>query len=105
MITAELAKKIDLLPQESYSKVEDFVEQLIALNMQEDKETAFRIFTDKMNEAEQCVRENGYYTEEEVEAEWELEEMADIKRASFSESAEQGSHKLTETVAACTGPA
>ena len=48
MITAELAKKIDLLPLESYSKVEDFVEQLIALNMQEDKETAFRIFTDKM---------------------------------------------------------
>ena len=62
-------KKIDLLPQESYSKVEDFVEQLIALNTQEDKETAFRIFTDKMNEAEQCVRENGYYTEEEVEVE------------------------------------
>ena len=29
MITTELTRKIDLLPQESYNKVESFVEQLI----------------------------------------------------------------------------
>ncbi len=69
MITAELTRKIDLLPQESYSKVEDFVEQLIAFNLQADKENAFRIFMDKMNDAERSVQEKGYYTEEEVEAE------------------------------------
>lgn len=68
MIAAELAKKIDLPPQESYSKVEDFAEEL-ARNVQVDKETAFKTFMVKMNEAEQSVRENGYYTEEEVEAE------------------------------------
>lgn len=69
MITAELTRKIDLLPQESYSKVEDFVEQLIAFNVQADKENAFRIFMDKMNDAERSVQEKGHYTEEEVEAE------------------------------------
>lgn len=30
MLTAELTRKIDLLPRESYIKVENFVEQLIA---------------------------------------------------------------------------
>ena len=42
MLTAELTRKIDLLPRESYIKVENFVEQLIALNQQTEKESAFR---------------------------------------------------------------
>ncbi len=69
MLTAELTRKIDLLPQESYIKVENFVEQLIALNQHSDKEDAFRTFMDKMNLAERYVQENGYYSEEEVEKE------------------------------------
>ena len=69
MITAELTRKIDLLPQESYIKVENFVEQLIASNIQADKENAFKTFMDKMNAAEKSVQENGYYSEEEVEEE------------------------------------
>ena len=69
MITAEFTRKIDLLPQESYNKVENFVEQLIALNAKASKEKAFKTFMDKMNAAEKSVQENGYYTEEEVEKE------------------------------------
>ncbi len=69
MLTAELTRKIDLLPQESYIKVENFVEQLIASDQNSDKEDAFRTFMDKMNLAERSVQENGYYSEEEVEKE------------------------------------
>ena len=67
MITAELTKKINLLPKESYSQVECFVEQLIEANNR--KEQALKIFMNKMNLAEKSVQENGYYTEEEVEEE------------------------------------
>ena len=69
MLTAELTRKIDLLPRESYIKVENFVEQLIALNQHYDKEDAFRTFMDKMSLAEKSVQENGYYSEEEAEEE------------------------------------
>ena len=69
MITAELTRKIGLLPQESYNKVERFVEQLIALNSQANKENAFKTFMDKMASAEKSVQENGFYSEEEVEEE------------------------------------
>ena len=69
MLTAELERKIDLLPRESYIKVENSVEQLIALNQDTEKENAFRTFMDKMNLAEKSVQENGYYSEEEVEEE------------------------------------
>lgn len=68
MITAELTRKIDLLPQESYRKVESFVEQLL-LNTQENKENAFQTFMEKMNAAEKSVQEQGVFSEEEVEEE------------------------------------
>lgn len=67
MITAELTRKINLLPQESYDKVESFVEQLLMITAQTKKENAFRTFMDKMNVAEKSVQEHGYFTEEEVE--------------------------------------
>ncbi len=67
MLTAELTRKIDLLPQESYLKVENFVEQLIASDQLTEKERAFRTFMDKMNLAEKSVQENGFYSEKEVE--------------------------------------
>lgn len=67
MISAELTRKINLLPQESYSKVENFVEQLIDANNR--KERAFRTFMKKMDAAEKSVQEDGYYSEEEVEEE------------------------------------
>lgn len=67
MITAELTKKINLLPQESYSMVESFVEQL--LNTDNLKNNAFRVFMEKMNAAEKSVQEHGVYSEEEVEKE------------------------------------
>lgn len=67
MITAELTRKINLLPQESYSRVEDFVERLIAANNQ--KDNAFKVFMEKMDEAERTIQKYGYYTEEEVEEE------------------------------------
>ena len=69
MLTAELTRKIDLLPRESYIKVENFVEQLIASDQHSYKERAFRTFMDKMNLAEKSVQENGYYSEEELEEE------------------------------------
>ena len=69
MLTAELTRKIDLLPRESYIKVENYVEQLIALDQQTQKESAFRTFMDKMNLAEKSVKENAYNFEEEVEEE------------------------------------
>ena len=69
MITAELTRKIDLLPQESYVKVENLVEQLLSLNVQNKRESAFRTFMEKMDEAEKSVQEQGYFTEEEVEEE------------------------------------
>ena len=56
MLTAELTRKIDLLPRESYIKVENFVEQLIALDQHTEKESAFRTFMDKMNLAEKSVQ-------------------------------------------------
>ena len=68
MITAELTRKIDLLPQESYRKVESFVEQLL-LDTQENKENAFQTFMEKMNAAEKSVQEKGLFSEEEVEEE------------------------------------
>lgn len=73
MITTELTKKIDLLPQESYHQVENFVEQLLLLNAQDKKENAFKIFMEKMNAAEKSIQEHGYYSEEDVE-----EELANI---------------------------
>ena len=69
MITAELTRKINLLPQESYDKVENFVEQLFAYSVQAKKENAFRMFMEKMNAAEKSVEEHGFFTEEEVEEE------------------------------------
>lgn len=69
MITDELTRKIDLLPQESYAKVEKLVEQLLALNMQNKRESAFRTFMEKMDAAEKSVLEDGYFSEEEVEEE------------------------------------
>ena len=69
MITAELTRKIDLLPQESYDKVESFVEHIISLNNQSNNENAFKTFMDKMAAAEKSINENGCYSEEEVEKE------------------------------------
>ena len=62
-----VGRKINLLPQESYNKVENFVEQLIDANNR--KERAFKTFMKKMDAAEKSVQENGYYSEEEVEEE------------------------------------
>lgn len=67
MITAELTRKINLLPQESYRMVENFVEQLIDANNL--KNSAFGVFMEKMNAAEKSVQEHGFYSEEEVEEE------------------------------------
>lgn len=69
MITAELTRKINLLPQESYDRVENFEEQLLRVNTQIKKESAFKIFMEKMDAAEKSVQEQGYFTEEEVEEE------------------------------------
>lgn len=69
MITAELTRKINLLPQDSYDMVENFVEQLLSVNVQTKRENAFRTFMDKMNAAEKSVQEQGYFTEEDVEEE------------------------------------
>ena len=69
MITVELTKKINMLPQDSYNKVEKFVEQLLVLNTQAQRERAFKFFMEKMSVAERSVQEQGYFTEEEVEAE------------------------------------
>lgn len=63
---SRINKKIDLLPQEAYNKVENFVEQFIALDIQETKESAFKVFMDRMNAAEKSVQEKGYYFEEEA---------------------------------------
>lgn len=69
MITAELTRKINLLPQDSYDKVENFVEQLLSLNTQTKRDNAFRTFMDKMNAAEKSVQEQGFISEEDAEAE------------------------------------
>jgi glutathionyl-hydroquinone reductase len=71
MITPELTKKIDLLSQESYHKVENFVEQLLSVNVQTQKDSALKTFMEKMTAAEKSVQEQGYFTEEEVEQELE----------------------------------
>lgn len=69
MITAELTRKIDSLPKESYTKVENYVDQLFRTTEQDNKNRAFKVFMDKMEAAEKSVREQGVYTEEVVEAE------------------------------------
>ncbi len=69
MITAELTNKINLLPQDSYDKVEKFVEHLLSINMQTKKESAFKTFMEKMEAAEKAVQEQGCFTENEVEEE------------------------------------
>ena len=71
MITAELTRKIDLLHQESYDKVKNFVEQLLRINAREKRESAFRTFMERMSAAEKSVQEQGVFTEEEVEEELE----------------------------------
>lgn len=67
MITVELTRKINLLPPESYHKVESFVEQLIDANCL--KDSAFKVFMEKMNAAENSIQKHGFYSEEEVEKE------------------------------------
>lgn len=47
--------------------VESFVEQLIDANYS--KNSAFRVFMEKMGAAEKSVQEYGFYSEEEVEKE------------------------------------
>lgn len=69
MITTELTRKIDLLPQESYIKVENLVEQLLSLDVQNKRAGAFGTLMEKMDVAEKSVQEQGYFTEEEVEEE------------------------------------
>ena len=69
MITAELTRKINLLSQDSYDMVENFVEQLLSLNAQTKRENAFRTFMEKMNAAEKSVQEQGFFTEDDVEEE------------------------------------
>lgn len=58
-----------MLPQESYDKVENFVEQLLTHSIPIKKENAFKTFMEKMNAAEKSVQEQGYFSEEEVEEE------------------------------------
>ncbi len=58
MITADLAKKKELRPQESYKKME-----------QVKRENAFLTFKAKMSAAEKSLQMEGYYSEEEVEEE------------------------------------
>ncbi|MCC8028589.1 MAG: hypothetical protein LIO75_02115 [Lachnospiraceae bacterium] len=69
MITAELTRKINLLPGDSYRKVEKFVEQLLSSEERTSKASAFKTSMEKMDAAEKSVQEQGYYTEEEVEEE------------------------------------
>ena len=45
---------------------ESFAKQYLILNNRGNKESAFSIFMDKMNAAEESVQEHGYYSEEEV---------------------------------------
>lgn len=45
------------------------MEQALLLNAQAKRESAFGIFMDKMNAAENSVQEQGYFPEEDVEAE------------------------------------
>lgn len=71
MITAELTRKIDLLPQESYVKVENLVEHLLTLTVRNEKESAFKVFMEQMNVTETSVLEYGFFSEEEVGEELE----------------------------------
>lgn len=52
MITDDLKRKINLLPRESYAKVERLVERLFLLDVQNKREGAFKTLMEKMNEAE-----------------------------------------------------
>ena len=45
------------------------MEQALALKEQAMLESVFSIFMDKMDDAEKSVQEQGYFSEEEVEAE------------------------------------
>ena len=71
MMTADLTRKINLLSQESYQEEEDFADQLFRLSERngKEKEQAFYIFMEKMEAAEKSLREQGEYSEEEVEEE------------------------------------
>lgn len=71
MMTADLARKINLLSQESYQEEEDFADQLFRLSgrIGKEKEQAFYTFMEKMEAAEKSLREQGEYSEEEVEEE------------------------------------
>ena len=53
----------------SDERVADIVEQALALKEQAMLESVFSIFMDKMDDAEKSVQEQGYFSEEEVEAE------------------------------------
>lgn len=60
-------KKNRPAPSGKHSMVESFVEQLIDANYS--KNSAFRVFMEKMGAAEKSVQEHGFYSEEEVEKE------------------------------------
>lgn len=56
MITAELTRKINLLPGDSYRKVENFVEQFLSSEEKTRKANACRTFMKKMDAVENLFK-------------------------------------------------
>ena len=68
MVTSKLTRKIELFPQEAYNQ-EGTMEQQILVNSQVKRERAFKVFMEKMYDAEKSVMEHGFLSEDEVEDE------------------------------------
>ena len=64
-----IKRYVQLLVLGGIGSVEAFDEQFLQINAQVQKESAFRIFMEKLNVAEKSVKEQGYFPEEEVETE------------------------------------
>jgi hypothetical protein len=59
MITADLSQKIDLLPQEEYSLVEEYVERISEYVVKKQQEKAWSSIKEDLNRAEESIKNEG----------------------------------------------
>jgi hypothetical protein len=59
MITADLSQKIDLLPQEEYSLVEEYVERISEYVVKKQQEKAWFSIKEDLNRAEESIKNEG----------------------------------------------
>ena len=69
MLSAELTKKIDLLPSEEYSLVEEYVNRISEYALKKEKEKAWSSIREDLLKSEESIREEGTISYQELREE------------------------------------